>query len=70
MIEKLLLFLGYTITTEKFKFPVVDGTYKYQTKIAFELFINPFQLTIQKRKGGVGKTINIQRETGDEYTID
>jgi hypothetical protein len=70
MIRKLLSLIGYSLTTEVFNYPVVDGTYKYQTKRAVELFLNPFQLTGQKRIGGKCFAFTIQKEVGDEYSID
>lgn len=58
------------MTTELFNYPTIDGTYKYQTKRAMEIFFNPFQLTMQKRFNGVSKAFTIQKEVGDEYSID
>ena len=70
LFKEALKLIGLDMTTEKFNFPVVDGTFKYQTKLAVELFVNPFQLTVQRRKGGIGKTVTIQKDVGDEYTIE
>ena len=70
MIKKILELLGYSLTRERFNYPIVDGTFAKQTKFAFEIFFNPLQITLQYRVRGVGKTTNIQKDTKDEYSID